>query len=142
MAFNFSAAYPSGPTANSPAGKTLQVKAVKLTYADFSTGGTTSSKTLVLPKEASVVGLRTWTKTAFTGNGITAIALAVNSTAGNIFSGAFTNTTNSYAVSGGVANIVQDAGTVTADQKLTFVGTSTTGNPTAGELIVIVEYVI
>jgi hypothetical protein len=53
MSFDFSA-LPTAtfPSPTSPVAKDLQVKAVKLTFADFTTGGTASVKAY-LPADAS-----------------------------------------------------------------------------------------
>ena len=144
MAFNFTA-YPTGPTAQSPASKVTVVQAVKLTYADFVTGGTASVKA-VLPADASIVAFRIWKKTAFSGNGVSAATLSIGIT------GTATKFVNAYDVHTPVAgtnvlvtpttNIFQEYDpTAPADISLLFTGTATTGNPTAGELYVLIEYV-
>lgn len=76
MSFNFQTTYPNAPTAISPPAKDVQVKAVKLTNSDFTTGGTTSLKA-VLPADASIIGFRLWVKTQLAGGGITAATLSI-----------------------------------------------------------------
>jgi hypothetical protein len=146
MSFNFASAGPAGVTTLSPAGKSRQVKAVKLTFADFTTGGTASVKA-VLPKEASVTGFRFWTKTTFAGNSVSAVALQIGVTgtvAKYLASSALTLTGPSAVTlpTGVSASVFQDAGAETSDQRLLFTGTATTGNPTSGEAYVLIEYVI
>jgi hypothetical protein len=79
MSFNFQIGYPNGPTAVSPPAKDIQIKAVKLTSADFTTGGTASVKA-VLPQDASIIRLSYWTKTTFSGNGVSALSLSIGVT--------------------------------------------------------------
>jgi hypothetical protein len=143
MSFNFSAPLPVGPTTTTPVAKDLQVKAVKLTFADFSTGGTASVKA-VLPADASIVGFRLWNKTILSGGGITAAALSIG------IPGAATQFVNALAPGGtGAYTVISTVGAIfqdlslpqTSDIQLLFTGTATTGNPTAGEMYVLIEYV-
>jgi hypothetical protein len=67
MSFNFSTVGANGPTPTTPAAKDVQVKAVKLTSSDFTTGGTASVKAY-LPADASIVRISSWTKITFAGN--------------------------------------------------------------------------
>lgn len=143
MSFNFGAPLPVGPTVNSPPSRDLRVSVAKLTAADFSTGGTSSVK-LALPADASIVSLRLWVKTALSGNGITAASLSVGTPATP------TNFVNAQSAFGAAnsytllpaANIMQDYNIPwTGDIQLYFTGTATTGNPTAGELYVVVEWI-
>ena len=149
MSFNFSG-LPSTtfPTPTNPVAKDLQVKAVKLTSADFTTGGTASVKAY-LPADASLVGIRYWTKTTFSGNGVTVVSLQIG----------VTGTVNKYlsattlSLTGGVAGTATaitastgayqeyDPTAPAGDIPLLFTGTATTGNPTAGEAYVLIEYV-
>jgi hypothetical protein len=142
MSFNFTA-YPTGPTALSPASKDLKIGAVKLTFADFTTGGAAAIKA-VLPKDASIVEVCTWVKTAFSGNGVTAIALAIGVTGTAAKYATAINPTlvaGTFTTAPLLTNIMQEDGVETGDQSLLFTGTATTGNPTAGELIVLIRYV-
>jgi hypothetical protein len=142
MAFNF-AAYPTGPTATSPASKQLVVQAVKLTFADFTTGGTAAIKA-VLPDNSSIVGIRLNITTAFSGNGVTALNLAVGITgtatkfANHALTAITAGTYNQAALTNGFQNYDPLLNT---DISLLFTGTATTGNPTAGEMYVLIEYV-
>jgi hypothetical protein len=142
MSFNFAAQSLAGaPTVISPPAKRIIVKAVKLTSADFTTGGTASVKAL-LPMDASIVGFRFWTKTTFAGNSVSALSLQIG----------VTGTVAKYVAASTVAltgpstmvfptGAFQDLGAETGDQALLFTGTATTGNPTSGEAYVLIEYV-
>ena len=132
------------PTATSN-DKDLHTKVVRLTFADFVTGGTASVKA-VLPADSTIVCLNYWKKTAFSGNGITAATLSIGIT------GTPTNFVNAFDVHTPVAgtsaeitpvtNIMQPYGLpLGPDISLLFTGTATTGNPTAGEMYVTIEYV-
>lgn len=137
--------YPTGPTAISPPSKETVCKVVKLTFADFVTGGIASVKS-VLPADAAIVGMRYWKKTAFTGNGITAATLSIGITGTPTqFVSAFdvnTPAAGTQALITPVTNIMQEnALPLGSDISLLFTGTATTGNPTAGELYVFIEYV-
>lgn len=126
--------------------KVLHTKVVKLTFADFVTGGTASVKA-ILPADATMVCLNYWKKTAFSGNGITAAALSIG------VSGAATQFVNAFDVHTPVAGTSAEVTPVTnimqpysapvsgGDISLLFTGTATTGNPTAGELYVTIIYV-
>lgn len=143
MSLNFQSAPPGGVSPTNLTSKNLQAKVIKLTSADFATGGTASVKA-VLPKDVSIVGFSTWVKTQLAGGGITAATISVGvlgtptkyASAVNAFGAAGT-----YAVFPNSSNIFQDAGVETGDQRLLITGTATTGNPTSGELYVLIEYV-
>lgn len=125
--------------------KDIHVKVVKLTFADFVTGGTASVKA-VLPADSTILSLDYWKKTAFSGNSISAATLSIG------ISGAATQFVNAFDVhtpAAGtnakftpVTNIMQnyDPNNRT-DISLLFTGTATTGNPTAGEMYVSIIYV-
>jgi hypothetical protein len=140
MAFNFA---DTRVNTTSPVRKVPEVVAVKLGASDFTTGGTASVKA-VLPKDASIIGFRLWNKTVLSGNSISAATLSIGVTGTatkyvNAVS-AF-GSTNAYSVIAAASNIFQTEGAETGDISLLFTGTATTGNPTAGELYVLVEYV-
>lgn len=143
MSFNFQRQYPSGPNAQSPSPKQVHVQAVKLTYSDFTTGGTAAVKA-VLPKDASIVNIRSWVKTQLAGGSISAATLSIGIT------GTATKFMNAVSVFGAagvhtvltpLTNIFQDANVETGDIPLLFTGTATTGNPTSGEIYILIEYV-
>jgi hypothetical protein len=148
MSFNYTA-YPTGPTPISPAAKTVQVKAVKLTFADFTTGGTAAVKA-ALPADASVTGFKVWTKTTFSGNGVTVVSLqiGVTGTAAKYLASSTLTLTgpSAIAIPTGVTSATGafqewDPTAPNTDQQMLFTGTATTGNPTAGEAYVLIEYV-
>ena len=125
--------------------KTVHQKTVRLTSADFTTGGTASVKA-IFPADSTFLMMEYWKKTAFSGNGITAATLSIG------VSGAATQFVNAFDVHTPVAgtsaeitpitNIMQPYGLpLGSDISLLFTGTATTGNPTAGELYVTVYYV-
>lgn len=146
MSFDFTGMPTSTfPSPTQPVNKDIACKAVKLTSADFTTGGTASVKAY-LPADASLVGIDLWTKTTFSGNGVTVVSLQVG----------ITGTVNKYMTStslsltGGVAvyptgvnNMFAqyDPTAPSGDIPLLFTGTATTGNPTAGEAYVLIKYV-
>lgn len=146
MSFNFSTG-PNGPTPTSPTSKQVNVQAIKLTFADFTTGGTASIKGYV-PADASITNIRTWTKTTFSGNGVTVVSLqiGITGTVAKYVAASTLALTGPSVIGfpGGVAsNIVQeyDPTAPGGDIPLLFTGTATTGNPTAGEAYVLIEYV-
>ena len=149
MSFNFATFANVSPTSTTPAAKDVQVKAVKLTSADFVTGGTASVKAY-LPADASVIGFRTWTKTTFAGNGVTVVSLQIGIT-GTVAKYLAASTipltgpsvmafpTGAIAATGAFQE--WDASAPGGDVPLLFTGTATTGNPTSGEAYILIEYV-
>lgn len=124
--------------------KSVHTKTVRLLFSDFTTGGTVSVKA-ILPADSSILSFRLWNKTVLSGGGITAATLSIgtNGTPTN-----FVNAVNALGASGTfavvtpVTNIMQAYGLpLGTDISLTFTGTATTGNPTAGEMYVTIEYV-
>lgn len=146
MSFNFAAQSLAGaPTVLSPPSKDIQVKAIKLVAADFTTGGAASVKA-VLPADASIIGIRTWVKTQLAGGSVSAATLSIGVPGAatqfvNAASQAF-GVVGAYTQLGVMGSIFQDYNIpLGADIQLLFTGTATTGNPTSGELYVLVEYV-
>lgn len=135
---------PSGPSANSN-DKDIHTKVVKLTSANFTT---TNVDTLVavLAADATILGMRVWVKTQLAGGSISAATLSVGSTSGGTdFVNASTlafGTAGAYTVVPVISAIVQNyALPLGPDIRLFVRGTATTGNPTSGELYLIIEYV-
>lgn len=143
MALIFTDPNTAGPFTTFQA-KDIVVKVFKLTFANFTTGNTDA---LIgrLPADASIVEIDTWLKTAFSGNGVTSPVLSLGSASGGSqFSSAvaLTNTTGTYAVHSPVTGILQDYQVPLAGDISIFArGGCSTGNPTAGELYVVVKYV-
>lgn len=134
---------PIGPTATSN-DKDVHVKVVKLSSANFSTGGV-STNVAVLPADSTILSLRLWTKTQLAGNNISAATLSVGSAAsGTEFVNAVTafDTAGTYTVLTPVTGIMQNYGLPWGpDIAVWATGTSTTGTPTSGELYLAIEYV-
>ena len=124
--------------------KDIVTKVFKLTFANFTTGNTDALLGR-LPADASIVGVDTWLKTAFSGNGVTSPVLSLGSTSGGSqFSSAvgLTNTTGTFVAHSPVTGILQEYQIpLTGDINIYARGGCSTGNPTAGELYVIVKYV-
>jgi hypothetical protein len=148
MSYNFAGQnYPSGIQASNAVVKQVHSQAVKLTFADFTTGGQAAVK-MALPADSSIVCIQFWTKTTFAGNGVSGVSLQIGIT-GTV---AKYLAASSIALSGpsvislpaGLANNLFAEFDPTApggDIPLLFTGTAATGNPTSGEAYVLVEYV-
>jgi hypothetical protein len=123
--------------------KQSYVKIVKLVAANFTTGGNTATRE-VLPADASIINIKYWKKTAFSGGSVSAVALnIVNAATGTSYVTSLdlhTPTAGSQALVP-MANVFQQADGNRIDMPLNFVGTATTGNPTAGEVYITIEYV-
>lgn len=131
------------PTATSN-DKDVHQKTVRLLSSDFTTGGAASVKA-ILPADSTILSFRLWNKTILSGGGITAATLSIG------IPGTPTNFVNAVTALGAsgtftvltpVSNIMQAYGLpLGPDISLLFTGTATTGNPTAGEMYVTIEYV-
>lgn len=136
--------YPNAPTVLSGPVKDIQAKVVKLSSANFSTTGT-NTLVAVLPADATILSFRSWVKTALSGNSVSAPTLTLGTTSGGTdFASAvsMTNTTGTYAVLTPVTGIVQNYNIpYSTDINIWFKGSCSTGNPTAGEVYLIIEYV-
>ena len=134
---------PGGPSAISNI-KLPQLKAVKLTSANFTT---TNTDTLVayLPADATITGMRLWVKTQLAGGSISAATFSVGSASGGTqYVNAVTafGTAGAYTVVTPISGIMQNYNTPQGgDQPLYVRGTATTGNPTSGELYLLIDYV-
>lgn len=142
MAIDFS--YQTNPTATN-GDKDIHVKVIKLVATDFVTGGTASVKA-VFPADSTFTKITYWKKTAFSGNSISAATLSIGITgAATSFASAFDVHTPAAGTQGfitPVTGIMQPLSLpLGSDISLLFTGTATTGNPTAGEMYVVVEYV-
>lgn len=135
---------PVGPTVLSGPVKDVQTKVVKLSSANF---GTSAVNTLVaaLPADATILEMKLWVKTQLAGGGITAATVNIGTSSGGTqFASAF----NSFGTAGAmsqvtpITNIVQNYQVpLTGDIPIFVGGTATTGNPTSGELYLMVYYV-
>ena len=134
---------PGGPTAISNI-KDVCVKVVKLTSANFTT---TNVDTLVavLPADSTILSVRQWVKTQLAGGGITAATVSLGSSSGGTqFVNAVTafGTAGAYSVVTPITGIVQNYNVpFGGDIQIFARGTATTGNPTSGEIYLIIEYV-
>lgn len=134
---------PQGPTATSNI-KDVIVKAVKLTSANFGTSAV-NTKVAVLAADASIIRLSLWTNVQLAGGGITAATISIGTSSGGtqIANGltAF-STAGTYSVLSPVTGIVQNYNIpYGADQQIWVSGTATTGNPTSGEIYLLIEYI-
>ena len=125
--------------------KDVVVKVIKLTFADFTTGGTTSVKA-ALPADASITELSYWKKTAFSGNGVSAVTLSIGTPSSATY---FTSAIDIHSSAQGtqgqlnpVNNILQEYQIpLGGETQVQFTGNATTGNPTAGEVYIKIVYV-
>ena len=135
--------YPNAPTVLSGPVKDLQCKVVRLTSANFTTGGT-NTLVAVLPADASITAIKFWVKTALSGNGVTSPTASIGATSGGTDytnALAITNTTGTYATASSVTGILQAYQVPwSGDNNIWFKGSCSTGNPTAGEIYLIIEY--
>lgn len=136
---------PGGPNANSN-DKDIHVKVVKLTSANFTTGGGTNTLVAVLPADSTILNFRVWVRTQLNGGTISAATLSLGNVSGGTqfvnastlaFGAAGANTVVP-SVSGIMQNYSLPLG---ADINIWANGIATTGNPTGGELYVSIEYV-
>jgi hypothetical protein len=133
----------TGPSATSNI-KDVVVKAVKLTSANF---GTTAVNTqvAVLPADATILRMDLWVKTQLAGGGITAATFSVgSSSAGTQFVNALTAfaTAGTYTVISPITGIMQNYNVPYGNDIQVWVnGAATTGNPTSGEIYLLIEYV-
>lgn len=125
--------------------KELYQKTIQLSASDFTTGGANSVKA-ILPADATIVSILYWKRTAFSGGGVTAVTLSIG------VPGTPTNFVNAIDVNTPAAGTIAEFSPVTniyqnyslplgSDIHMLFTGTATTGNPTAGELMVTIRYV-
>ena len=135
---------PIGPTTLSGPTKDVVTKVVKLSSANF---GTTAVNTLVavLPGDATILEMKLWVKTQLSGNSISAATVNIGTASGGTqFASAF----NSFGTAGAMSQVTPINGImqnyqipVSADIPIYVGGTATTGNPTAGEIYLLVYYV-
>lgn len=134
----------TGPSTTSNI-KDIVVKAVKLTSANFSTGGV-NTMVARLPADATIIALKLWVKTQLAGNSISAATLSIGSaSAGTQFVNASAlafGTASTYSTMPVVSGIFQNYNIpYGTDIDIWVNGTSTTGTPTSGEMYLAIEYV-
>ena len=133
---------PGGPSATSNI-KDVVVKVVKLTSANFTTGGT-NTLVAVLPADASILSMQLQVETQLSGNSISAAAIDVGSASGGA---QYVSAASAFGAAG-VNSLLNKLGgpdhyniPLGADKGIWVKGTATTGNPTAGEVYLMVYYV-
>ncbi len=134
---------PQGPTATSNI-KDVVMKAMKLSSANFGTSAV-NTKVAVLPADASIVRISLWTNIQLAGGGITAATINIGTvSAGTQIASAINTfgTAGAYSLVTPVTGIVQSYNIPYGlDQQIWISGTATTGNPTSGEVYLLIEYV-
>lgn len=134
---------PIGPTATSNI-KDVQSKIVKLSGANFTTGGV-NTQVAVLPADATITGMRLWVKTQLAGGSVSAATFSVGTaSAGTQFINALTAfaAAGVYTMLTPITGIMQNYNIPYGQDIQVWVnGTATTGNPTSGELYLFIEYV-
>ena len=124
--------------------KDVTVKVIKLDFAKFAT---TNVDTLAayLPADATILRLDTWVRTALTGNSVTSPTITLGTTSGGSDLAAAFSVTNTsgtmQTVSPAVGIVQQYQVPLGQDIRLYVRGGCSTGNPTAGEIDLIVYYV-
>jgi len=125
--------------------KSCYKKIVRLNHTNFTTGSGTARVEAVLPADASMTAIRFVKTVELSGGGITAATLSIGIPGQAT---RFVNATNVLSAGVGaqvyptVANIFQlNNLPLGSDITLLFTGVATTGNPTAGEIFVEIEYV-
>lgn len=135
---------PGGPTPLSNI-KDVNVKVVKLTSANFTT---TNVDTLVavLPADATILSFKLWVKTQLAGGSVSAATLTLGSASG----GAQFMAANAAAFgAAGVMTLLTPVIGIEQNYNIPYStdiqiyarGTATTGNPTSGEMYLVIEYV-
>lgn len=145
MALIFTDPNSSGPFSTFQV-KNNQTKVLKLTNANFSTAGV-NTFVAALPADASILNISLWVKTQLAGGSVSAATISVGSaSAGTQFVNANTAAFNTAGVRAGlspITNIMQayNVPYTTGDIQIWVNGTSTTGNPTSGEMYLEISYV-
>jgi len=124
--------------------KDVTVKVIKLDFAKFATTNVDTLATY-LPADATILRLDTWVRTALTGNGVTSPTITLGTTSGGSDLAAAFSVTNTsgtmQTVSPAVGIVQQYQVPLGQDIRLYVRGGCSTGNPTAGEIDLIVYYV-
>ena len=124
--------------------KDVVCKAIKLDFSKFTTTNV-DTYAAALPPDATILEIKTWVRTALSGGGVTAPTVAFGTTSGGAdLAAAFavTNTAGTLqSVSPAVGIMQQYQVPYTSDIKVYIRGSCSTGNPTAGEIDVLIYYV-
>jgi len=124
--------------------KDIVCKAIKLDYTKFSTSNV-DTYAAALPADATVLEIKTWVRTALSGGGVTAPTVTFGTTSGGSDLAAAFSVTNTagtlQSVSPAVGIMQQYNPPFTQDIKVYIRGSCSTGNPTAGEVDVLIYYV-
>lgn len=144
MALIFTNPNTSGPFSTFQV-KDVVTKVIKLTSANFSTTGV-NTLVAALPADASILKFSYWNKTKLAGNSISAATISIGATsAGTDYANGFNVFTNAgtYGDLSPVTGILQPYNPPysTGDLLIWVNGTATTGNPTSGEIYLVIEYV-
>ena len=135
---------PGGPTATSNI-KDKKLKVIKLSSANFST---TNVDTLVavLPADATIIGFDLWVRTQLAGGSISAATLAIGNVSGGAqfaaANAAAFGTAGTFSQLSPIVNVFQNYSLPQGpDIPIWVRGVATTGNPTSGELYLVINYV-
>ena len=124
--------------------KDIVCKAIKLDFAKFATTNV-DTYAAALPADATILEIKTWVRTALSGGGVTAPTLTFGTTSGGADLAAAFSVTNTagtlQSVSPAVGIMQQYNPPFTQDIKVYIRGGCSTGNPTAGEVDVLIYYV-
>lgn len=133
---------PTGPTPLSNV-KRMMTKVIKLSSANFSTGNT-DTLVAVLPADATILGMRQWVRTQLAGGSVSAATVSIGSASGGTqFASALSvfGTAGTNALLSPITGIVQNyAIPQGGDINIWVRGTATGGNPTSGEIYLIIDY--
>ena len=135
---------PGGPSASSNI-KDKVCKIVKLTSANFSTANV-DTLVAVLPADATITSFDIWVKTQLAGGSVSAATLSLGTSSGgtqfiNASALAF-GTAGTYTTAPAVSGIMQNYNIpYSQDIQIYARGTATTGNPTSGEIYIVISYV-
>jgi hypothetical protein len=134
---------PGGPSAASNV-KNKICKVVKLSSANFTTGGA-NNLVAVLPADATILGFDVWVRTQLTGGSISAATMAIGSASGgaqfHAASALAFGTAGAFTVMPTPLGIFQNYNIPNGpDIQVWVSGVASTGNPTGGELYLVIHY--
>lgn len=134
---------PGGPSATSNI-KNKLMKVVKLSSANFSTANV-DTLVAVLPADATIAGFDLWVRTQLAGGSVSAATLAIGSASGgaqfHAASALAFGTAGTFSVMPTPLAIFQNYNIPQgADIPIWIRGVASTGNPTSGELYLVIHY--